>query len=144
MLTAGKSFILGYTRENFGIKSANNDKPVLIFDDFTTAIHLINFNFKVKSSAIKLLSNRENNDNLFFNFLLIKRLNFEPEAHERHWISKFSLFEMKLPKLTEKMRISSLFSTLDSLITLHQRGYKWRENKWKKTIYCYTNIFKIE
>ncbi|QVK09724.1 restriction endonuclease subunit S [Mycoplasma mycoides subsp. capri] len=46
--------------------------------------------------------------------------------------------------LPEQNKISFLFSNLDSLITLHQRGYKWRENKWKKTIYCYTNIFKIE
>ncbi|WP_434328698.1 restriction endonuclease subunit S [Mycoplasma capricolum subsp. capricolum] len=49
-----------------------------------------------------------------------------------------------IPILSEQNTISSLFSVLDSLITLHQRGYKWRENKWKKTIYCYTNIFKIE
>ncbi|WFQ93837.1 restriction endonuclease subunit S [Mycoplasma feriruminatoris] len=44
----------------------------------------------------------------------------------------------------EQSKISSLFSNLDSLITLHQRGYKWRENIWKKMIYCYTNTFKIE
>ncbi|WFQ94674.1 hypothetical protein MFERI15220_00756 [Mycoplasma feriruminatoris] len=46
--------------------------------------------------------------------------------------------------LVEQSKISSLFSNLDSLITLHQRGYKWRENIWKKMIYCYTNTFKIE
>ncbi|WP_434335314.1 restriction endonuclease subunit S [Mycoplasma capricolum subsp. capricolum] len=58
---------------------------------------------------------------------------------------KVKNFVITLPiNKNEQSKISSLFSNLDSLITLHQRGYKWRENKWKKTIYCYTNIFKIE
>ncbi|WP_278288815.1 hypothetical protein [Mycoplasma feriruminatoris] len=144
VLTAGKSFILGYTREKFGIKFANSKNPIIIFDDFTTSSYLINFNFKVKSSAIKLLSNVQDYDVLFFNYLLLQRLNFKPEAHERHWISKFSMFETKVTDLKEKAKIASLFSNLDSLITLHQRGYKWRENIWKKMIYCYTNTFKIE
>lgn len=53
VLTAGKSFILGYTNETEGIF----DKlPVIIFDDFTTATQYVNFKFKVKSSAMKILN----------------------------------------------------------------------------------------
>ncbi|WP_211305424.1 restriction endonuclease subunit S, partial [Metamycoplasma auris] len=139
VLTAGKTFILGYTREKSGIRFSSNDKPVLIFDDFTTAIHFINFNFKIKSSAIKLLSNKLDDDNLFFNYLLIKSLNFEPNAHERHWISKFSIFKIKVPKFTEKLKISSLFSNLDSLITLHQRKLillKNTKNRLLEKMFC--------
>ena len=55
VLTAGQSFILGYTDETDGIKSASNLEPVIIFDDFTTGSHYVDFPFKVKSSAMKLL-----------------------------------------------------------------------------------------
>ena len=53
VLTAGKSFILGYTDEKEGIY---DQLPVIIFDDFTTASQYVNFKFKVKSSAMKILT----------------------------------------------------------------------------------------
>ena len=52
VLTAGKSFIKGYTNETVGIF---NKLPTIIFDDFTTATQYVNFKFKVKSSAMKIL-----------------------------------------------------------------------------------------
>ncbi len=52
VLTAGKSFILGYTNEEFGIFT---NLPVIIFDDFMTSSKFVNFPFKVKSSAMKML-----------------------------------------------------------------------------------------
>ena len=52
VLTAGKSFILGYTNEMEGVFDKT---PVIIFDDFTTATQYVNFPFKVKSSAMKIL-----------------------------------------------------------------------------------------
>ncbi|WP_220106547.1 restriction endonuclease subunit S domain-containing protein [Helicobacter monodelphidis] len=54
-LTAGQSFILGYTNEKDGIYKADKKKPVIIFDDFTTSFHWVDFDFKVKSSAMKIL-----------------------------------------------------------------------------------------
>lgn len=45
VLTAGQSFILGYTDENFGVKNASSESPVIIFDDFTTASHFVDFFF---------------------------------------------------------------------------------------------------
>ena len=53
VLTAGKSFIIGYTNEETGIY---NSLPVIIFDDFTTSSQYVNFKFKVKSSAMKILT----------------------------------------------------------------------------------------
>ena len=53
VLTAGQSFILGYTNEEHGIRIADKNNPVIIFDDFTTSSHLVDFSFKIKSSAMK-------------------------------------------------------------------------------------------
>lgn len=55
VLTAGQSFILGYTKETTGIFEASRAVPVIIFDDFTTSSHWVDFSFKVKSSAMKML-----------------------------------------------------------------------------------------
>ena len=55
VLTAGQSFILGYTDESEGIFGASQENPVIIFDDFTTSFHWVDFDFKVKSSAMKML-----------------------------------------------------------------------------------------
>ncbi len=55
VLTAGKTFILGYTNEKDNIYQASKSSPVIIFDDFTTATQWVDFPFKVKSSAMKIL-----------------------------------------------------------------------------------------
>lgn len=55
VLTAGQTFILGHTNETKGIYVATKDNPTIIFDDFTTSFHWVDFNFKIKSSAMKML-----------------------------------------------------------------------------------------
>ena len=55
VLTAGKTFILGYTDEVNGIYRASKT-PVIIFDDFTTANKWVDFDFKAKSSAMKMIT----------------------------------------------------------------------------------------
>jgi type I restriction enzyme S subunit len=45
VLTAGQTFILGYTDETAGIYSASPDPPVVVLDDFTTAIKRVAFGF---------------------------------------------------------------------------------------------------
>ena len=64
VLTAGQSFILGYTNETDGIKYASPSNPVIIFDDFTTSSHFVDFPFKVKSSAMKLLTLKDEKDEI--------------------------------------------------------------------------------
>ena len=59
VLTAGQSFILGYTDEVDGVYCASKEDPVIIFDDFTTSFHWVDFDFKVKSSAMKMLKLRK-------------------------------------------------------------------------------------
>ena len=122
VLTAGQSFILGYTNETEGIKYASKENPVIIFDDFTTSSHLVDFPFKVKSSAMKLLSLRKNEDDIYFMVNTLKNIKYIPASHERHWISIFSEFNIPIPcNNVEQQKIGEYFSNLDHLITLHQR-----------------------
>ena len=101
VLTAGKSFILGYTNETNGIY----DKlPAIIFDDFTTDSRLIDFPFKVKSSAMKILQvNKEININFVAYFMSITRL--AGDTHKRYWISEYSKLQIPLPPFNEQNRI---------------------------------------
>ena len=121
VLTAGKSFLLGYTDEITGIKNATVENPVVIFDDFTTGSHYVDFPFKIKSSAMKLLSLNDNSDNFYFMFNTLKNIKYVPQSHERHWISKFSEFEIYKPSQEEQQKIGSFFKQLDNTIALHQR-----------------------
>lgn len=121
VLTAGKSFLLGYTDEISGIKNATVENPVVIFDDFTTGSHYVDFPFKIKSSAMKLLSLNDNSDDFYFMFNTLKNIKYVPQSHERHWISKFSSFEIYKPSQEEQQKIGSFFKQLDATIALHQR-----------------------
>ena len=136
VLTAGQSFILGYTNETEGIYEASKEKPTIIFDDFTTSSHWVDFRFKVKSSAMKML--RPNNDDNCFRYIFyaMRCIDYVPIEHARHWIGKYSLFQIPLPPLTIQQRIveildkfTSLVSSLDSEIALRQKQYEYYRNK---------------
>ena len=115
VLTAGKTFILGYTDEEEGI--FNKNLPVIIFDDFTTATKFVDFHFKAKSSAMKILLPKGNN-NIQFLFETIQNLQFEVSTHKRHWISVFSKLNILIPKdPKEQEKIADCFSSVDDLIT---------------------------
>lgn len=116
VLTAGQSFILGYTNEKDGIKKASRENPVIIFDDFTTASHLVDFDFKVKSSAMKILELKNDEDNIYLVYNILKNIYYTPQGHERHWISKFSDFNILIPNITEQEAIGSFFQDLDKVI----------------------------
>lgn len=115
VLTAGQSFILGYTNEAFGIYEASKTAAI-IFDDFTTAFRWVDFDFKVKSSAIKILNNKNDDETNFkFVYYAMKCIKFEPINHERHWISKYSKFKIPVPPMEvqrEIVRILDSFTLL--------------------------------
>lgn len=122
VLTAGQSFILGYTNETNGIKNASPDNPVIIFDDFTTSSHFVDFPFKVKSSAMKLLTLKDERDDIYCINNILENVDYVPASHERHWISIFSEFDVTVPHSKEEQKkIGDYFRNLDNLITLHQR-----------------------
>lgn len=105
VLTAGKSFILGKTKEKNGI-FPKDKLPVIIFDDFTTATKFVDFPFKVKSSAMKILHPVKNISDAKFLFYLIQNISFDYTGiHKRYWISEYSNIEILLPPLSEQHRI---------------------------------------
>ena len=122
VLTAGQSFILGYTNETVGIKKATPDNPVIIFDDFTTSSHYVDFSFKVKSSAMKFLTLKNDTDDIYCINNVLENIDYIPASHERHWISIFTNFDVRVPSSREEQKsIGDYFRNLDTLITLHQR-----------------------
>lgn len=101
VLTAGKSFIIGYTNETYGIC---NKLPVIIFDDFTTDSKYVDFPFKVKSSAMKILHVKSGVETKFISLVMsITRL--ISETHKRYWISEYSKLDILLPPQQEQKRI---------------------------------------
>ena len=112
VLTAGKTFILGYTNETDGV--FENNLPVIIFDDFTTANKFVNFPFKAKSSAMKILVSK--NNNIKFIYEAIQMIKYEVGGHERHWISKFSFLNIFIPCIEEQTKIANFLSSIDSKI----------------------------
>ena len=99
VLTAGQSFILGYTDETEGVFPASKEKPVIIFDDFTTSFHWVDFPFKVKSSAMKILYPKTKSVNFKYIHYAMQCIGFVPGEHTRYWISKYSRFTIPLPPL---------------------------------------------
>lgn len=115
VLTAGKTFILGYTDETVGVY----DKvPVIIFDDFVTESKYVTFPFKAKSSAMKMLSLKNKTDNLYFTYVSML-LNQKPVGdHKRHWISETSQIQVLVPPTpAEQQKIASCLSEMDNLIS---------------------------
>ena len=117
VLTAGKSFILGKTNETDGIF---DQLPVIIFDDFTTATQFVNFRFKVKSSAMKIL--HINTDLVIpkYIFYRLQIIQFDHSTHKRYWIQSYSKIKVLIPPLDEQSRIvahiEELFSELDKVV----------------------------
>ena len=110
VLTPGKSFILGYTNETTGIY----DKlPTIIFDDFTTDSRYVDFPFKVKSSAMKILQvHKEINIRYVAYFMSITRL--AGDTHKRYWISEYSKIPIPLPPINEQNRIVQTIQDIEA------------------------------
>ena len=134
VLTAGKTFILGYTDEEKGIYFASKS-PVIIFDDFTTANKWVDFDFKAKSSAMKMITSKNEK------FALLKYiyywLNTLPNNqtdgdHKRQWISNYANKLIPIPPLsvqTEIVRILDALTALTSELILRQKQYEYYREK---------------
>ena len=117
VLTANKSFILGYTQES---SFYEKPLPIIIFDDFTLDCKLVKFPFKIKSSAIKILSSNNFSD-IWFDFYLLKSTSFIKEGHARHYISIVQNKKINVPCEQEQQKIGNLLSKVDQLIELENK-----------------------
>ena len=108
---------MGKTNETDGIF---DQLPVIIFDDFTTATQFVNFKFKVKSSAMKIL--HINTDLVIpkYIFYRLQTIQFDHSTHKRYWIQSYSKIKVSIPSLDEQSRIVSrideLFSELEKAV----------------------------
>jgi len=141
VLTAGKSFVLGYTNEDFGIF---DQLPVIIFDDFTTASQYVNFKFKVKSTAMKIL--HVNTELVLPKYIYYRMqiIQFDHSTHKRYWIQQYSKIKVSIPALSEQeqivTRIEELFSKLDKAVETLQTTKKqltmYRQAVLKESFDC--------
>lgn len=131
VLTAGKSFILGYTNETNGIFEAKKEN-VIIFDDFTTAYKFVDFDFKVKSSAMKILKVKNENFDIRYIYATFSLLQLPlGDEHKRRWISEYSLQEVPVPSIQEQEKIAEFLTAIDERID-HTTAQLTHTKQWKK------------
>lgn len=110
VLTAGKTFILGYTNERSGVYQ--EALPAIIFDDFTTDSKFVDFPFKAKSSAMKILTAKKG-VSIKYVFEAMQLLKFSVGGHQRHWISIYSNLVIPIPEKKEQQKIAQVLTAAD-------------------------------
>lgn len=142
VLTAGKTFILGYTNETEGIYKASKS-PVIIFDDFTTANKWVDFNFKAKSSAMKMISSKDESRVLlkYIYYWLNTLPNGLVESdHKRQWISNYSNLQIPIPPLSvqkEIVKILDKFTQLTAELTAELTARKKQYAYYREELYSF-------
>ncbi|GAA7382010.1 hypothetical protein HpCK91_07890 [Helicobacter pylori] len=132
VLTAGKTFILGYTNEKDNIYQASKSSPVIIFDDFTTATQWVDFPFKVKSSAMKILLLKSPTISIRFIFFYMQTIPYNISGeHTRQWISRYSQITIPIPPLEiqqEIVKILDAFTELNTELKARKKQYQYYQN----------------
>lgn len=126
VLTAGKSFILGYTDETNGIYFASKENPIILFDDFTTECKLVDFAFKVKSSACKILKPKKD-INIKYIYYAMKNIDIDTALHKRYWISIYSQQTIPFPNPTIQENIVSEIEAIKETIEYNEQKIKYLE-----------------
>ncbi|WFQ92992.1 hypothetical protein MFERI14822_00785 [Mycoplasma feriruminatoris] len=141
VIQQGSEPILGYVSNVKQLPYFDYDS-VILFGDHTLSLYKPKKPFFVASDGVKAYIPTYLNS--YYLYYLIQKNMPSSNGYKRHSSILKAKDILLSSNILEQKKLIFLFSNLDSLITLHQRGYKWRENIWKKMIYCYTNTFKIE
>ena len=142
VLTPGQTFILGYTNEADGIYKASKEKPAILFDDFTTAFRWIDFEFKVKSSAVKILVLKSNENNFKYIYYAMQCISYIPSQHARHWISTYSKILIPVPPIevqNEIVRILDNFTELEAELKAELEVRKKQYEYYRNTLLNFEN-----
>lgn len=131
VLTAGKGFLLGYTNEQAGVYAASEENPTIIFDDFVTSFHWVDFPFKVKSSAMKMLTCKNKGNSFRFIYYAMCEIGFVAKEHSRHWISVYSKIEIPLPPLAVQKKIVEILDTFTGMIANLQEELEQRQKQFE-------------
>lgn len=115
VLTANKAFVLGYSKN---LEGTYHEYPAIIFDDFTTDIKYVDFEFKVRSSAIKILSPKSDDINLKYVYETMNLIRFPLGGHKRHYISEYQYIKVGLPPKEYQDKIANLLTNMDEKIEL--------------------------
>jgi type I restriction enzyme S subunit len=137
VLTAGQTFHLGRTNEKHGIYPASKDSAVIIFDDFTTAFKWVDFPFKAKSSAMKMLTSKSPSvADLKYIYYAMSTIQYMPSDHARQWIGTYSKFLIPIPPKevqAELVRILDTFIQLEAALEAELEARK-RQLKYMRSL----------
>ena len=135
VLTANKAFILGYTDENFGVY---DNGACIILDDFTLDCKYVDFPFKVKSSAIKILTVKSD-CSLRYVYEYLNYMNLETIEHKRHYISEIEPMMIAYP--TDKKKIDDFNNMMSSLESKIEIENKYLQSLLAQKSYLLSNMF---
>ncbi len=108
--------MLGYTNDTENIFTQT---PVIIFDDFTTDSKFVDFHFKVKSSAMKIL-HATKIANIKFVFYFMQTIQYRSDTHKRYWISEYAKLPIPLPPIEVQKaiveKLENAFAHIDEAV----------------------------
>lgn len=131
VLTAGQTFVLGYTNETDGIYEASQTCPAIIFDDFTAAFKWVDFPFKVKSSAVKIITVNEEVTSIRYLYHMMGVINYLSDEHKRLWISKYSKIKIPVPPLLIQEEIVRILDKFTDYVTELQAELQARKQQYE-------------
>lgn len=144
VLTAGATFLLGYSSETHGVYAASTDDPVIIFDDFTTASKWVDFPFKLKSSAAKILTAADPSvADIRFLYFLMQTIKYQVGSHARHWIAVYSKMPVCSPPLEvqrEIVRILDQFTTLEAELEAELEARQAQYEHYRNHLLSYDSL----
>ena len=144
VLTAGAAFLLGYSSETHGVYAASTDDPIIIFDDFTTASKWVDFPFKLKSSAAKILTAADPSvADIRFLYFLMQTIKYQVGSHARQWIAVYSKIPVCCPPLEvqrEIVRILDQFTTLEAELEAELEARRTQYEHYRKHLLAYESL----
>ncbi|WP_337807556.1 restriction endonuclease subunit S [Phascolarctobacterium succinatutens] len=146
VLTAGQTFILGYINETDGVYKSSKDNPVIIFDDFTAAFKWVDFEFKVKSSAIKILTVNNTLTTIRYIYHVMGFLNISSDEHKRLWIGTYSNIKVPVPPLEVQREIVRILDNFTFLTTelAAELAARQKQYEYYKEYLFENHIFDVE